>query len=284
MKLHNILAVIAPAIVISLISYPFFLLIQMAIYSTGFIKGEFKTVYTGLFDNILRVYTDPLFQISAKVTLIFTLACLALQILLGLFLVIVVANSKLKRLWLSIIMVSIIIPPLSVALIWRFMAYPEIGLLNYLSSLVRIKPIPWLGDPFWATILIIIVDTWHWTSFVFLILYAGYISLPSAPFEAAKVDGASGLQIWKNITLPLLKPTILVALFFRTIDILQAFPELWQLTFGGPNFATTILNILVYIATFQLMDWSYAAVTALTLMLIAIGLVITFYRFVKRGF
>jgi len=281
-KLHNVLAIIAPAIVIGLISYPFFLLIQMTIYSTGFIKGEFKTVYTGFLNNILRVYIDPLFQMSAKVTLIFTLTCLVLQILLGLFLVMVVANSRFKRLWLSILMISIIIPPVSVALIWRFMAYPEIGLLNYLSSLLGFKAIPWLGDPFWATILIIIVDTWHWTSFVFLILYAGYISLPSAPFEAAKVDGASGLQIWKNITLPLLKPTIMVALFFRTVDILQAFPELWQLTFGGPKFATTILNILVYIATFQLMDWSYAAVTALTLMIIAIGLVITFYKFIRR--
>ena len=274
-------ASLASIVTLGLVVYPLFSLVNAAFYKIRIIKGELSVESVAPFANFYRVFSDTLFQTSAEVTIIFSLVSVIIQIPLGLLLAIAVANSRLKRLWISLFIISIILPPVSVALIWRFLVYPEIGLMDRLTSLLGFR-IPWLGSMFWARVLIIMVDTWHWTSFAFLIIYAGYVSLSSVPFEAARIDGASDIQTFRHITLPLLRPTIVVALFFRIIDVLQAFPEIWELTFGGPMYATTILNILVYIATFTLTDFSYAAVVALTLMLLTIGFVLTFNKMLKR--
>jgi len=275
------MAAISPALVVGLLAYPLFSLVETSFYNVRLVAGGVSKEFVGLY-NYIRVFSDPLFIYSIEITLVFTIVSVIIEILLGIILALAVANSKFKRLWISILMISMIIPPLSVALIWRFMAYPEMGLLDQLTSFIGIGKIPWLSDSFWARILIIIVDVWHWTAFCFLIIYAGYVSLPLILYEAAMVDGASRLQTFKEITLPLLKPTILVAAFFRTIDILQAFPEIWQLTFGGPQSATTILNILAYLATFEFMDWGYASIVALTLMLITALFVLMFNLLLRR--
>ncbi|GBC75774.1 Lactose transport system permease protein LacF [archaeon HR06] len=164
----NLFAGVAPALVLGLFLYPLFLLIQTSLYKISLVKGELKIEEVGIFVNFYKVFTNSLFHVSVEVTIIFSLISVTLEVILGLFLTIAVANSKFKRLWISIIIISIVIPPVSVALIWRFIVYPELGLMDHLTYFLGLGRFPWLGDPFWARILIIMVDVWHWTSFVFL--------------------------------------------------------------------------------------------------------------------
>jgi len=234
--------------------------------------------YVGL-ENFIRVFNDRLFWNSLMVTVFFTIASVLVELILGITLVFILPK---KNFLVTLFILTMMISPVGVALIWRFLLYPNIGVFDSFAQNFLGFHIPWLGDPFWAKMTIVIVDVWHWTGFVFLIIYAGYSSLPITVFEAAQVDGASSFQRFVRIALPLLKPTIAVALFFRTVDVLQAFPELWQLTFGGPAYSTTILNILVYIATFDMCDWSYAAVVSLFLMLISLIIAIFYSLYIRR--
>jgi len=233
--------------------------------------------------NFIRVFNDKLFHGSLEVTALFTVISVLIELCLGILLAVMVAHLKviLQKILTILLVFDIMFSPVGVALIWRFLLYPNIGIIDLLTRIFFSLSIPWLGDPFWAKISIILVDVWHWTGFVFLIIFAGYISLPSTLFEAAQVDGASGFQQFFRITLPLLKPTIAVAVLFRVVDILQAFPEIWQLTFGGPAYATTILNLLVYIATFDMRDWSYAAVVSIVLIILSL-IVTLVYSLLKR--
>jgi multiple sugar transport system permease protein len=232
----------------------------------------------------MRVFEDMLFSNSLQVTAFFTTISVLVELLLGIFLAVIVAGQRpvLQKLLVTGLVLDMMISPVSVALIWRFLAYPGFGVLDSFTAYFFGLHVPWLGDPYWARITIILVDIWHWTGFVFLIVFAGYLSLPLTVFEAAQIDGASGFQQFFRITLPLLKPTIAVVLLFRTVDVLQAFPEIWQLTFGGPVYATTILNILVYIATFDMRDYAYAAVVSLLLIMLSFGVTLAYTLFKRR--
>jgi len=257
--------------------YPLYKTVELS-FSKIIIKGsQIESTYVGV-TNFIRVLQDEVFHNSLIVTLVFSATSVILELILGLLLAIIIASIKRNRVLILLMVISMMLPPVSVALIWRFMLYPNIGLFDNLTRMLLGFSIPWLGDPFWAKISIIFVDVWHWTGFVFLIVYAGYVSLPVEQFEAAYIDGASDFQTFMYITLPLLRPTIALAAFFRIIDVLQAFPELWQLTFGGPAYATTILNILVYVATFDFHDLGYAAVVSLILIMIALATTIAYYK------
>jgi multiple sugar transport system permease protein len=261
--------------------YPLYKCIELAFSKMIIQGGKIITLYAGL-ENFVRVFNDAIFYKSLEITLIFTVFSVVIELILGLLLAVIVASSKYSRIIVPIILTSMVMPPVTVALIWRFMFYPNIGLFDNLVRMITGYSIPWLGDPFWARISIIIVDVWHWTSFVFLLIYAGYVSLPTQYFEAASIDGGSDFQIFRHITLPLLKPTIALATLFRVIDVLQAFPELWQLTFGGPVYSTTILNILVYLATFNFHDLGYASVVSIILVLAAFFATVLYSKF-RRG-
>ena len=113
--------------------------------------------------------------------------------------------------------------PVAVALIWVVMFNPSLGVLNYFLSLLGFKPLVWLGHPRTVLPSLILMDIWKWTPFMVLIIHAGLQSLPFTPFEAARIDGASRWQLFRFITLPLLRPTIAVALIFRTMDSLKTF-------------------------------------------------------------
>ena len=272
----------ALALIVGGTLYPIYKLVELSLFEVRGLRMEYT--FVGL-KNFQTVFQDPLFVNSLQITAFFTITSVVIEIILGTILAVLIAELKsqiLQKFFLFILSMTFIISPVAVALIWRFILYPDLGLIDFLTTNIFNIQIRWLGDPFWAKISAVIVDVWHWTSFVVLIVYAGYISLPLPIFEAAQIDGATGFQRFFRISLPLLKPTIAVALFFRTIDVLQAFPELWQLTFGGPAFATTILNILAYIATFQMMNVNYAAIVSLVLAVISLGVTAIYALYLRR--
>lgn len=284
-KIYNYFVILPSITLITTLGlYPIFKLIELSLSDVKFALGEVTTTYVG-FRNYIRVLNDPTFHKSCWITFIFSITSTIIEMVIGTLLAIAVANIKNKRIrsiTQLILLLTIMVPPVCVALFWRFLLFPT-GLVNQIMKSIGLPIINWLGDPFWATISIIIVDVWHWTGFIFLIVYAGYISLPSEIFEVASIDGAKGFSMFRYITLPLLVPTLSIAFLFRITDVLRAFGEIYQLTFGGPREATTILNILIYKMTFDYMDWSYAAVLSIFLIVISLFIMIISIKIGQKG-
>jgi len=113
---------------------------------------------------------------------------------------------------------------------------------------------------------VIAVDVWQWTPFVFLVLLAGLQAIPQEPYEAALIDGSSGWQTFWHVTLPLLKPSILIVLLLRTMDLLRVFDQIFILTEGGPGFGTETISLYIYRAAFRFFDFGYAAAMSFVLL------------------
>jgi len=165
------------------------------------------------------------------------------------------------------------VPPIAVGLIWKLILHPNLGVANYLLSLLRLPSQGWFGDPKIALLSIIGVDIWHETSLILMILLAGLTSLPKAPFEAATIDGADSFQKLRYLTLPLMKPVILVAIMIRMIAALKTYDLIYICTRGGPGTKTQTLSYLVYRKAFRSLNMGLA--TSLSYILLIIILVVT---------
>src|SRR5262249_33407715 len=140
----------------------------------------------------------------------------------------------------AIMLVPMMLPPVVVGVVWRLMYNADFGAINGTLKLfgVNTEHFIWTASPRLALLCAIAVDVWQWTPFVFLVLLAGLQAIPQEPYEAARIDGSSAWQTFRFITLPLLKPAILIALLLRTMDLLRVFDQIFILTEGGPAFST----------------------------------------------
>ncbi len=195
------------------------------------------------FENFRDIFTDPDFFRSALVTAEFAIAATAVETVLGVGVALLLARSTLVgRALERLLIVPLMIAPVIAAIIWRLMMLPTVGVLNYLLVPFGVHP-EWTGSPRWALFSIILVDVWTYTPFVALLVLAGLRSLPRAPFEAAAVEGAGFWYTFRNLTLPMLWPYILVAVIFRFMDSLKIFDIIQVLTQGGPGDATMTLQV-----------------------------------------
>jgi len=234
------------------------------------ISGE--SSFVGL-KNYQRILTDPTMLKAIWNTLVFTLSAVTLEMLFGLGIALIL-NRELrgKRLITTIFMLPMLITPSIIALVWQTLFWNmSYGLINYGLSLLGLPQQPWLSDETLAWIAVILTETWEQTPFVGLIILSGLQALPIAPFEAATIDGASRWQKIRHITLPLLKPVIMVALLFRTIFTLRVFDLIFILTTGGPGTATYVMSIAIQQEFFSFfnvgvasaMSWILLAISAL---------------------
>jgi multiple sugar transport system permease protein len=172
------------------------------------------------------------------------------QIITGLGLAIFVRNKIknpiLVELARGTFIIPMVIPPIVAALIWKILFTPPVSILNYISVQLGLGQLAWLGDAKLALVAIAIASIWEFFPFCFLLLYAALLSLPEEPIEAAKVDGASGWQIFRYVTLPMLWPTMSIVLLFRIVDSIRSFPMIYVMTQGGPGFATEPTNFYAY--------------------------------------
>ena len=150
------------------------------------------------------------------------------------------------------------------------MLNPDYGMVNYALSLVGISGLNWSADPTLAFVSVVLLDVWRYAPFTAMILYAALMAIPRELFEAARVDGATPLQVLKNVMLPLIVPAFLVALVFRIIYVFRTFGIIWILTKGGPVGATEVLSIYLYKQGFRYWNFGVAAAVA------AVMLVLTF--------
>ena len=182
----------------------------------------------------------------------------------------------------TILILPTMMTPVVVGLIWRFMYNPELGMANYLLSFLGLGPFNWLGNRHLAMYAVMFADIWQWTPFMALVMLAGLQALPDEPFEAASIDGASGLQMVRYITLPLLRPTMLVAVLIRLMDAFKSFDLIFVLTGGGPGMTTEVLSFHIYRTGFKFFHMGYAAAMSYVMLVIVVLVSQILIRFLAR--
>lgn len=245
---------------------------------TRFSLSPPEQVFVGL-KNFAFILEDSIFHAAFLQTLGFVSLSVALEFFIGLILALIL-NQEIRgaRVFRFICIMPMMMMPALIGFIWRFMYHGDIGLINYLLSLIGVKGPIWLGYADVAMISIILTDVWQWTPFCFLVLLAGLHSLPIEPFEAAKIDGASRWQVFKCITVPLLKPAIVVALLFRVIDSFKIFDAVYVMTGGGPGVSTMVMSLYTYRWAFIFQDLGMASASSYLLLIIVN---IAFIAFIK---
>jgi multiple sugar transport system permease protein len=244
----------------------------------GLDQPLFAARFVGLanYDDLL---TNSVFKNAIFITLGYTAATVAAQMLLGLGIALLL-NVDLPgmRVFRTALIVPMMVTPIVGALCWKLLLDPSHGVLNQWIG----EKIVWLGRPDTAIIAIWVVGVWQNTTYVTLILLAGLRSLPTEPLEAASIDGASRLQAFWYLTLPMLRPYILVALLLRTIFEFRAFDNIYAMTGGGPANSTMVLSMYTYLVTFVQFDFSIGAAAAWMMLLIAMMLCVLFILVIRR--
>lgn len=242
-----------------------------------------KYPFVGL-ENYARMFKDSRFLNSLVNTVFMIMGELSLQFFIGLGLALLfIQEFKGKKIILPLIILPMMVTPVVVGYMGRLLFETRSGPINYMLNTVGIGSLLWHASSKTALLTVILIDTWQWTPFVMMILLAGLLALPNEPFESAKVDGASEWQIFKHLTLPLLKPVIILVIIMRTLDILRVFDVLYVLTMGGPGTSTENINLYSYLCGFRYFNIGYASSMAWFLAIIlSIGITI-FFKLVKEG-
>ncbi len=250
--------------------FPFFYSIRTSLLQWNLVKPQLGIKYIGL-SNFLRMLQDVRFWESLKVTVIMVTSSIALSLAIGLI-VALMLNESFRGcvIFRLIFLIPMFITPVVIGIMWLFLFNAELGLVNYLLGLLNIGQVGWFGKPNMALLVIVLIDVWEWTPFVILILLTGLQSLPTEPFQAAVIDGAGGWQIFKFITMPLLKPLVLTTIIIRTMDSFRIFDIIYVTTRGGPGKATENLNLFGFINAFEYYHVGYASAITVFLMFIII--------------
>ncbi|KLU59075.1 trehalose transport system permease protein SugA [Peptococcaceae bacterium CEB3] len=223
--------------------------------------------------NFQHMFYDLRFWNAFKNTAIFTVGSLICELVLGMAIALLMVNSHFgSRLSKSLILIPMLSTPVVVGLMWVLLYDPQFGLLNYLFNLVGLPRQSWLASEHYALVALIVIDIWEWTPFVVLILMAGLQSLPSDIYEAARCDGAGAWQAFRNVTLPLMKPFISIALVFRFMDAFRWFDTIYVVTKGGPGIATENWSMYGYLTGFSYLNMGYSAAMGVVMLIVIIAI------------
>ncbi len=245
----------------------------------GLEQPLFAGRFVGLanYDDVL---TNSVFKKAIYITLGYTAATVAAQMLLGLGIALLL-NVDLPgmRVFRTALIVPMMVTPIVGALCWKLLLDPSHGVFNQWIG----EKIVWLGRTDTAIYAIWLVGVWQNTTYVTIILLAGLRSLPSEPIEAAAIDGAGRLAAFRFVTLPMLRPYILVALLLRTIFEFRAFDNIYAMTGGGPANSTMVLSMYTYLVTFVQFDFSIGAAAAWLMLLMSLVLCVLFILVIRRA-
>jgi len=229
--------------------------------------------------NFIALFSDARVWNGLKVMLYFSGLSLSIEIVLGLLIALYFNREFAGE---GIVQAIYIFPfaatPVAVALIWRIMLNPEIGVLNYLLRSVGLPGSLWISSTSTVIPALVMVDVWKWTPMITLIVLAGLKSLPQQPYEAARIDGANALQIFWYVTLPLIRPVLVAALMLRSLDNLKEFDMLYTITQGGPGIASETLYLYSYKVGFEFFNFGYGS----ALMVIVFLIVLVFNVLMNR--
>lgn len=181
----------------------------------------------------------------------------------------------------TIVAIPIFLAPVVVGYVWKFMLNVDFGFLNSIISAVGLQPISFLGSRSLVLVVITLVDVWQHTPFPLLLFLAALSTLPTAPFEAARIDGATAVQRIRYITLPLLRPVVLMALVIRSYDVFKTFDKIYVLTGGGPARASEVLTVMLYKTAFVEHNTGLATALSWVMLLLSMLIVSSYVRVLR---
>ncbi len=271
-------AFISPSVVTMALvaAFPVLYAIVLSLY---LYRGRSRQGFGGL-ENYLTALTEPRFWDSVNATVVFTVASVAFEFLIGLGFALLMNQAFAGRgLTRAVVLVPWVIPTVISAQMWYFMFNITPGFVNYVLPLVG-DDFSWIGRGGWAMFAIVFADVWKTAPFVALLLLAGLQTIPEDVYESARVDGANAWQRFAHITMPLLKPAILVALLFRTTDALRIF-DLPKVMTGG-TFGTETLSVLVQQYVINTVNPGYGSALSTLTFLVVLGVGVVFVRLLGR--
>lgn len=274
-----------PALLIALglFVYPIFQLFFLSMSSWELTTTNPRTFVW--FANFSKAFFhDTHFWKAIWLMLYFAVASVLLQLILG-FALALLLNREFKgeSVVRMLLLFPIIATPVSMSLTWAIMMNPFMGVLNYFLSVVGLAPLEWAANT--ATVMpsLIMVEVWHWTPFMMLVLLAGLKNLPKDPFEAARIDGASRFQLFTKITLPLMQPYIVLVIILRLIHGFRVFDKIFVISGGGPNRASETLNLMIYQEAFGALNYGYASALGVVMLVIIFIISLGIFRYRERG-
>jgi len=271
---------LAPAalLLVILTAWPLANLVRMSFSDISFSAGKGNWDFAGL-SHFKRIFSDYIYGAALRNTLVFVVSSVVAEMVLGFFVAMATSNLRSSQgAYRTIMMLPILVPPIAIGSMWALMYNFEFGIINDVIAGIGGTPVSWLGSAQYALLSVIIVDVWHWVPFVFLICLAGFEALPVDVLEAARVEGASGFGLLRRIILPLMWPTVLVALMFRTIVAFNVFDEVFLLTAGGPGTASEVVSLYAYKVFFEQNRLGYGAALSVATILIVVVLIVLYRR------
>jgi multiple sugar transport system permease protein len=236
-------------------------------------------------ENYAAFLSSDAFINAARNTLVLSFSVVTIETLIafGIAFLLMLPNLRFRSAYLLIVMVPLLLSPVAVGLSWRLILHPDLGVLNWVLGLIGLPKFAWLGDVNLAMPTIIAVDIWHETSVLILMFYAGLSALPHEPLEAARVDGASGWQSLRHITIPLMVPIIVVAVLIRLVSAVKTYDLIYILTRGGPGTSTETISYLIWRTGLAgPLDIGQAAAGSIILLLVIVGLTVLLLRATDR--
>lgn len=271
------LLVPALLVLVALSAFPLIRTVYLSFTSLGAGGAE---EFTGL-GNYERMLADRRFADSVRVSLLFIVVGISVQLVLAWSLALLLAQrmSRWNNVLRTLFTIPMMLSPVVIGITWRALFNPQFGWVN---ALLGTGDTDWTGDPAKAIWVLIFVDVWHWTPFMFLLISAGLVSVPDDVKEAARIDGAGSWGLFRYIIFPLTLPVTLVAILLRAIDATKTFELPFTLTSGGPGNATTLLAIYLYKRAFSEFDLGYASSLAVSILLALVLFALAFLWMMRR--
>lgn len=224
--------------------------------------------FVGL-ENFRQVFTEARALAGFRRSVLYVVAAVVTELGLGLAIALFLQREFFgRKLVRALLLIPMIMTPVVVGLIWRIFYDPNAGIINYLLRGTPLRNADWLGSPQLAMGAVVVADIWQWTPFVILIVMAALDAMSTEPVEAARIDGASAVQIFRHIIFPLLRPALVIAGLLRLIDSFKVFDLIYVMTRGGPALATETVNMFAYIEGFSNFNISYAVTLSLVMTII----------------
>jgi len=282
-KKRFMLALIAPAVTVLLCFQILPILIGANASFRDWHLHDPQRTWIG-FTNYAYVLRDNEFlSIVLPNTFGFMLASVGSSLVLGLGTALLL-NRKFAGRWLvqTIILLPLMVAPVIAAIMIRWMFNDQFGIVNVVLGVFGVPQIAWLTQKWTAFLAILLTDIWLWTPWFALLLLAGLQSLPPEPFEAAQIDAASAWRTFRYITLPMLRPVIVVCIVIRAIDAFRTFDIVWTISGGGPARATEVFSIYAYVEAFQFLNFGRGSAAAVIGALIIVVFAMALYRLLNR--
>lgn len=212
-------------------------------------------------DNFVTAFTDVYFLLALSKTFIILLVAVSIEFALGFFIAHLLNKKNVKAdfLWIVLILSPMMLPLIASGNLWRMLLDVRWGAVNAVVMFFGFEAIDFLGTTKWSLPAVIMVEIWQWTPFVIITMLAGLRSIPDDPKEAALVDGANKMQMFRHIVLPLMRGQILIVLLIRSMDVFKTFDIVYALTFGGPGQSTTVATFYLYRQAFTQFKLGYGS-------------------------